>query len=203
SILAVNLSDVEREIILVDDGSDRKPADELSSLCKEIIYIRQTNQGPSAARNAGIERAKGLFVQFVDGDDCLIKSGYDAVIDTLRRTADDGKTDMLMFGNTRDAAIKQRPHRPGKAFRRTTGRAFLASKNIRGAVWGYVFRRSILGSLRFMTDIYHGEDEAFTPYLILRARDVLYSSVPAYYYRRRADSITSNPSETQIAKRIT
>ncbi len=203
SVCAVDLRREEREIILVDDGSDSSPYDELADFHNDIIYIKQTNKGPSAARNTGLERAKGAFVQFVDGDDCLIKNGYDIVVNMLRQTADDGNTDMLMFRHTREATDDQCFRRPEKAFRRTTGRAFLASKNLRGAVWGYVFRRDMLGSLRFITDIYHGEDEAFTPHLVLRARDVLYSSVVAYYYRRRADSITSNRSEAQLAKRFT
>ncbi|MCD8289413.1 MAG: glycosyltransferase family 2 protein [Prevotella sp.] len=202
SVLAVDLTREEREIILVDDGSDIPPLSQLLDFQEDIICIRQTNKGPSAARNTGLELAKGAFVQFVDGDDCLIKSGYNTVLARLRQTADDGKTDMLMFRHARQTAVNQCPCCK-KAFRRTAGRVFLAKKNVRSAVWGYVFRREILGDLRFITDIYHGEDEAFTPYLILRARDVLYSSVAAYYYRRRPDSITSNPSEAQLAKRIT
>ncbi len=56
------------EVILVDDGStDRTP--EIARLFPQVRYLRQTNQGLSAARNAGIRAARGEVVAFTD-DDC-------------------------------------------------------------------------------------------------------------------------------------
>ena len=56
------------EVILVDDGStDRTP--EIAKAFPSVRYIRQTNQGLSAARNAGIRAAQGEIVAFTD-DDC-------------------------------------------------------------------------------------------------------------------------------------
>lgn len=56
------------EVILVDDGStDRTP--EIAAEFPAIRYLRQTNQGLSAARNAGIRAATGEIVAFTD-DDC-------------------------------------------------------------------------------------------------------------------------------------
>ena len=60
------------ELILVDDGS----TDASGRICAEyaareprIRVIRQKNQGVSAARNAGMEAARGDFLAFVDSDD--------------------------------------------------------------------------------------------------------------------------------------
>jgi glycosyltransferase involved in cell wall biosynthesis len=56
------------EVILVDDGStDRTP--EIVKSFPAVRYLRQTNQGLSAARNAGILAATGEIVAFTD-DDC-------------------------------------------------------------------------------------------------------------------------------------
>jgi GT2 family glycosyltransferase len=56
------------EVILVDDGStDRVP--EIAKQFSSVRYIRQENQGLSAARNAGIRAATGEIVAFTD-DDC-------------------------------------------------------------------------------------------------------------------------------------
>ena len=56
------------EVILVDDGStDRTP--EIAKQFPAVRYIRQDNQGLSAARNAGIRAATGEIVAFTD-DDC-------------------------------------------------------------------------------------------------------------------------------------
>jgi len=67
----------EIEVIIVDDGSD----DETESLAREIQasdrrarYLRQERRGPSAARNLGLAKARGAFVQFLDSDDLLLPS---------------------------------------------------------------------------------------------------------------------------------
>lgn len=73
SITALSLAKSEREIIVVDDGSDISPINELLELREHIVYIRQENQGVSEARNTGIRAAQGKFIQFVDGDDYLSK----------------------------------------------------------------------------------------------------------------------------------
>ena len=74
SILALSLSKQEREIIVIDDGSEFTPLNNLPDICNDFIYIRQRNQGLSAARNIGLRMATGRFVQFVDGDDRLLRA---------------------------------------------------------------------------------------------------------------------------------
>jgi glycosyltransferase involved in cell wall biosynthesis len=57
------------EIILVDDGSTDHIDDVLPSLGPGIVFLRQPNRGPAAARNLGIQSAKGDFLAFLDADD--------------------------------------------------------------------------------------------------------------------------------------
>ena len=70
SILSQKFKDFE--LILIDDGS----TDESGKICDKYIkkdprikVIHQRNQGLSAARNSGIEIAKGDFITFIDSDD--------------------------------------------------------------------------------------------------------------------------------------
>lgn len=68
SVLSQDFQDWE--LIVVDDGSTDETAD-IVTRCGDarVQYIYQRNQGPSAARNAGIYRARGEFLAFLDADD--------------------------------------------------------------------------------------------------------------------------------------
>ncbi len=66
-----DLDEAEFEVIVVDDGSDPPVRDVAASFSDEvnIRYFRQSNSGPSAARNLGVSVAAGEFIAFTD-DDC-------------------------------------------------------------------------------------------------------------------------------------
>jgi glycosyltransferase involved in cell wall biosynthesis len=57
------------EIIIIDDGSTDATQSVVEALPGPITYIKQQNQGPSAARNAGIKAAKSEWIAFLDADD--------------------------------------------------------------------------------------------------------------------------------------
>ncbi|TPQ28638.1 glycosyltransferase family 2 protein [Methylomonas koyamae] len=57
------------EIVIVDDGSTDETEAIVRALPGNIIYYKQKNQGPSAARNKGIELASGDWIAFLDADD--------------------------------------------------------------------------------------------------------------------------------------
>ncbi len=59
----------DREVIVVDDGSNDGTGELLESYSGKIRFVRQENRGPSAARNHGIELSRGEFVAFLDSDD--------------------------------------------------------------------------------------------------------------------------------------
>ena len=68
------------EIILVDDGSTDKTAfmcDSWAQRDRRVHVIHKTNGGLSSARNAGIQKAEGRWLGFVDGDDYVLPKMYE------------------------------------------------------------------------------------------------------------------------------
>ncbi|MBR4742349.1 MAG: glycosyltransferase family 2 protein, partial [Desulfovibrio sp.] len=59
------------EIILIDDGSTDETKSLVTQYYPEVVYCYQDHEGVSAARNKGIDRAKGDYILFLDADDIL------------------------------------------------------------------------------------------------------------------------------------
>lgn len=57
------------EVIVIDDGSTDKTGEIVHSFAYDIRYIYQENRGVSAARNVGLQHARGDFIAFLDSDD--------------------------------------------------------------------------------------------------------------------------------------
>ncbi len=195
SIMQLPLTTAEREIIVVDDGSDLSPMNELMRYGDNIIYIRQNNKGLSEARNTGIQMAKGSYLQFVDADDTLLLAPYTHCLDLLRRH----QPEMVIFRLTHTPKTDAKP--AWHDSEPTTGCDYMRRQNIRGSACGYLFSRSILGDLRFKPGIYN-EDEEFTPQLLLRAETIRLTDAQAYNYRLRPGSIINSKTIRQRLKRL-
>lgn len=193
SILALNLSPDEAEMLVVEDGVEHKVEDEVHALSPLVNYVCQEHAGLSVARNTGISHSHGTYIQFVDADDCLEPSAYAAVIELLRSQEDDA----VMFQMT----TKQGRQGGRLSCQKTTGEDFLLRHNLRAAAWGYAFRREILGNLRFSPGLLH-EDELFTPQLLLRVKSLRLLDAKAYFYRQREGTITHAKSLEMVKKRL-
>ena len=80
----------EFEVIVVDDGSTDGTGVSLQPLIqqfnrdgKPVRYLFQPNQGPSAARNKGIEEARGEWIAFLDSDDVWLPQKLECQVRTI------------------------------------------------------------------------------------------------------------------------
>ena len=95
----VNQTYSDLQIILIDDGATDNSgaiADEWQAIDSRIEVYHQSNRGQSAARNVGLQHAKGEYIAFVDSDD-YIDSNY---FSTMLQAADD-TTDCVQTGYRR------------------------------------------------------------------------------------------------------
>lgn len=69
------------EIIVIDDGSTDSTEEKLSQLPGKFTYIKQTNQGQSAALNHGWKLSQGDWISYLSSDDIIhpgwIQKAYD------------------------------------------------------------------------------------------------------------------------------
>ena len=195
SILQLSLNPKEREIILIDDGSDICPLNDLAEYLPNIIYLRQPNQGVSVARNYGIKIATGKYIQFIDGDDYILKAAYEHCLDIVRYHQPDIVTFNYCKNNKNIEPSYELPTP-------VTGTDFLNNNNLHGAAWSYIFRHSIVGSLQFTPGIVYGEDEEFTPQLFLRAERIFKINTEAYFYRDNKNSVSHQYHKEKIQLRM-
>lgn len=181
-ILAVQIEG-RKEIIVVDDGSQKPVAELLTpNLLSAIRLIRQDNQGAAAARNVGLASATGEYIQFVDADDYLLSDAYSS----LALFAIKEKADLLTF---RSISSKDSEERQYPILGPTDGTTYMTRHYVRVMPWGYIFRRSVCGDLRFTSGSYY-EDEEFTPLLLLRCKRMFHTLSEAYFYSEREGSLT-------------
>ncbi len=195
SILALSLRPFEREIIVIDDGSEVSPMNGLMQYGEDIIYVRQHNQGVSVARNTALKMAQGKYIQIVDGDDYLLQAPYERCLDIIRYGED---ADVVLFDFTHSKTEKQDLDTPKKH----SGTEYLRNNNLHGAVCCFLFRNVVRGNLLFTPGIAYGEDEEFTPQLLLRAETVYSTEVKAYYYRERSASAVHQHDNDSKQKRL-
>lgn len=79
------------EVIVVDDGSI-DDSGVIAQSFSEVRHIRQENQGVAAARNHGIEAARGEFFAFLDQDDLWTADKLKLQIEYLLNNQDLGYT---------------------------------------------------------------------------------------------------------------
>ena len=114
SILCQTMDPKDFEVIMVDDGArDRSPAicDEYSAKYDNFIVIHQPNGGAAAARNTGLEAARGEYVAFVDPDD-YITADY---LEVAYTTAHKHGADIAIFDAVRESNVTVN----GRVIRRT------------------------------------------------------------------------------------
>lgn len=183
------------EIILVEDGSPDRCGEMCDRFAKEdrrIRVLHQKNGGLSAARNAGIEAAKGAFLAFVDSDDFIAEDFIAALYEALVSTASEIAQCKYEYvaGNQMTKAKE-----PG-TIRVLTGKQMLVEMyDYEGAynvvAWNKLYKSSLFQEIRYPNGKIH-EDEATSYRLFYQAERVAFLDRYLYGYFTSPSSITRN-----------
>jgi glycosyltransferase involved in cell wall biosynthesis len=140
SVLAQTFRDYE--LVVVDDGStDPRTLDVLAQYERDGIQVlRRPHGGVSAAKNAGIEIARGEYIVVVDADDVLLPRYLERTVPHLERGTDVGivATDSRTFGKRR-GVYRATPYDPVKLLWRNvvSGSGSLFRRSCWEAAGGY------------------------------------------------------------------
>lgn len=191
------------QAVLVDDGSPDHAYDRAVASVGDdgrFTFLRQQNQGLSAARNAGVRAATGDFVLFLDSDDCYAPEALELLDFTLGRTgADVVDFSAASFYQDADARRLHREEYDGcRAITGTHSGARYLTRCVREGRYVpsaclHCIRRDMLEipQLAFAEGLLH-EDELFTPLLYAYAGLVAAIDEPLYLRRIRQDSIMTS-----------
>lgn len=189
------------ELILVDDGS----TDTSGELCdtyqkkdSRILVIHQENGGLSEARNAGLAKARGKYVYFLDSDDWFLPETLEFLIGKAEgEGADVVFFDANSFEDGQPEKLIRQNYLRTFSYETNTGLEVLKrlqeNREYHSAVPLLFIRKSLLDStgLQFEPGILY-EDMIFTYALFCQAERVAYINKAFYQRRYRSNSIMTS-----------
>lgn len=198
------------ECLLINDGS----TDDSENICKEYcavdqrfyLYTKQ-NEGPSAARNYGIERSKGKYIYFLDSDDYLendlllslyseMENGFDMV--SCNYIREDVNGCVLRYSNFPSIQY---------VFSTIEDKCSFLCKKLTNyqcgtELWNRLFRRDVISefNIRFNSRSIMGEDMFFIIMYVLVTKKYLVIKAPSYHYVKHENALTNKmPLDKKVA----
>lgn len=167
------------EVICINDGSTDNSLKLLQEYAKKddrIVLLDQDNGGISVARNAGLDKATGTYISFVDSDDWIHKDFFKIMMDAI------GETDIVHCRYIRcgelisDSEIVN--YRNGIVY--TSAQTFVPL--LKGMCWCMLYKRSVINGIKFPSGVKMCEDKVFTIQALCNAKSVTKLDCKLYYH---------------------
>lgn len=201
----INQSFIENtEIILIDDGSSDSTREIIrgySQRHKSIVLLTQKNSGPSAARNNGLNAARGEYVFFMDADDLLEINALEFMYAAAKPIDADmvlGKYDI--FNEYTFTPVRNLDNVVTQKYIHKFDSSLLWTFSL----WNKLFKREVIekNSLRFPEDTSYSEDGVFTMNFIYKSKIITGYDGIVYHYRKANPHVNNSITATISEKKV-
>lgn len=207
SIMNQGLRNEDFELIMVNDGSTDNSLEVANRLKDEfsdadITIIDQENQGSGAARNHGMEIAKGKYIEFVDSDDYLEENTIKDILETVIKT-DVDVIEFRMKYIDKEGIFHESQEQPVSKNKVLSSKKILIKGIITGSVCEDLYKKSFLqkNNIVFPNSIYH-EDVAFICCVYASLEKIIFTDYCPYIYRWNPLSKDRSTDQGKVRKSI-
>ncbi len=185
-----------KEIIVINDGSTDNTAkicDEYAEKYSNIKVVHCENGGVSAARNKGLDMARGEYITFVDADDMLTEDAIKVLFDVAEKTGTDITSANIFRIALNEPLVKKISSNDIKVFTDPVEIIRKSVENQFQAVYSKLFRRETIGNIRFVVGKKINEDTFFNFQCLLKSKAVAMIDNYIYAYLFNPSSASQAP----------
>lgn len=203
----VNQSYKNLEIILVDDGStdmSRGICQSFAQKDKRIFIECKKNGGLSSARNYGLEKAKGEYVCFIDGDDYVHPDMIKILYKEICNSGEDFVYCQYQKVNENEEYYFEELAQQYTTVVQSKKEAFhvLLSEELEiKLAWNKLYKKSLFNDVKYKEGYLH-EDEYIIHHLLNKVEKIKKINLKLYYYIQREGSIMSSLSIKRMTDTI-
>ncbi len=175
------------ELIVVDDGSSDETlqcAGAVSRGMDNVRLIHTENHGVCHARNTGLEAAQGEYIAFLDADDMLVPNCLEFLYQRLTEDRCDIAIGQKISVRRNGSLVEQHYPKPHELWQGTQAlEQSLRDHPATYSVWGKLFRKQLLDSVRFAEGMRVHEDSFFLFQCLMKQPRVTVSDTVVIRYR--------------------
>lgn len=199
---------IDKEIILVDDGSTDESADICDAYVNQYSFIKAvhiSNSGPATAKNVGFEYATGTYVAFIDSDDKVYKDMFSKMLAlAYQHDADIVCCNYIQIDEDGNISHTEYSHKNYVLNTEEGLRRLLMKEMIYSQCWTKIYRRKMLEEYKVsnVDGLKTDEDFIYNLYAFIHSKTVCIVDEPLYVYTHRQDSLSKDYFKKHISQFI-